>query len=213
MMSSLKDRIIDLIKAAPGLTDREITDRLLGRVEGQQVVNQAARSLERSGQLIRRSNTDGKIGNYPNNVPRPETPVVKATETAVTDGPSEDDVKRGVDAWLRAAGWHVDIKWGHDRGIDIDATRDGRRWIIEAKGCGSRDQMRVNYFLSMLGELLQRMSDANARYSIALPDMPQFRRLWDRLPLLAKSRTEISVLFVDAGGRVEEVRDAGQAHT
>jgi len=65
--------------------------------------------------------------------------------------------------------------------------------------------MRVNYFLSILGELLQRMDDPDARYSIALPDMKQFRRLWQRLPDLAKSRTEISALFVDGSGRVEEV--------
>jgi len=29
--------------------------------------------------------------------------------------------------------------------------------------------MRVNYFLGVLGETLQRMDDAQAKYSIALP--------------------------------------------
>jgi hypothetical protein len=65
--------------------------------------------------------------------------------------------------------------------------------------------MRVNYFLSVLGELLQRMDDPDARYSLALPDMKQFRKLWQRLPQLAKSRTTISALFVDPLGKVEEV--------
>ncbi len=65
--------------------------------------------------------------------------------------------------------------------------------------------MRVNYFLSILGELLQRMDDPDARYSIALPDMQQFRRLWQRLPQLAKARTTISALFVSPSGKVEEV--------
>lgn len=80
-----------------------------------------------------------------------------------------------------------------------------QRWIIEAKGCGSLNPMRVNYFLGILGELLQRMNDTDARYSIALPDITQYRRLWQRLPELAKSRTTISALFVGAGGSVEEV--------
>lgn len=65
--------------------------------------------------------------------------------------------------------------------------------------------MRVNYFLGVLGELLQRMSDPEAKYSIALPDLPQFRRLWDRLPAQAKGRTGISALFVNDSGRIEEV--------
>jgi hypothetical protein len=60
--------------------------------------------------------------------------------------------------------------------------------------------MRINYFLSILGELLQRMDDPEAEYSIALPDMKQFRGLWQRLPKLAKSRTKISALFISQSG-------------
>jgi hypothetical protein len=78
-------------------------------------------------------------------------------------------------------------------------------WVIEVKGQGTLDAMRVNYFLAVLGELLQRMDDGNARYSIALPDLSQFRRLWQRLPSLAKERTRISALFVGVSGRVEGV--------
>ena len=118
---------------------------------------------------------------------------------------SEDEVKRALQLWLEESGWQVSVIWGKTRGIDVIATKDGQRWVIEAKGCGSLDPMRVNYFLSILGELLQRMEDPDARYSIAFPDMKQFRRLWQRLPDLAKSRTMISALFVDGSGRVEEV--------
>ena len=118
---------------------------------------------------------------------------------------SEDDVKRSLQSWLEASGWAVSIAWGRDRGIDVEGTRDGKRWIIEAKGCGSLNAMRVNYFLSILGELLQRMNDPDAHYSVALPDMKQFRGLWQRLPELAKSRTQISALFVGPSGHVEEV--------
>jgi hypothetical protein len=62
--------------------------------------------------------------------------------------------------------------------------------------------MRLNYFLGVLGELLQRMDDDSARYSIALPDLPQFRGLWERLPRLAKSRTTVTALFVRENGSV-----------
>jgi hypothetical protein len=68
--------------------------------------------------------------------------------------------------------------------------------------------MRVNYFIAMLGEVLQRMSLRDARYSIALPDMVQFRRLWERLPELARQRTGITAMFVSAEGAVDHVADA-----
>ena len=109
---------------------------------------------------------------------------------------AEDDVKRTLQKWLEASGWAVKVVFGKGRGIDIEATRGPRRWVIEAKGQGSLSAMRVNFFLGALGELLQRMSDPQARYSIAMPDLPQYRRLWERVPRLAKERTGVSALFV-----------------
>jgi hypothetical protein len=204
-VATLKERLAELVASSPGLTDREITDRLVGRAAGQQSVNQAARSLEAAGSLVRRQRSDGKIGNYSLGTHPPDTWVTVVASADMPDGLSEDDVKGAVETWLRASGWVTKVKWGHDRGIDIDAQKGTARWIIEAKGCGSRDQMRVNYFLGLLGALLQRMDDPIAKYSIALPDMRQYRGLWARLPALAKSRTKITALFVSAAGQVEEV--------
>ena len=122
---------------------------------------------------------------------------------ASADALSEDDIKRLLTRSLEERGWQVQVAWGHERGVDVTAVKDGRRWIIEAKGCGSRPEMRVNYFLAVLGTLLQRMSDPDALYSIAVPDMPQFRRLWERLPAIAKQRLGATALFVSEGA-VEE---------
>lgn len=66
--------------------------------------------------------------------------------------------------------------------------------------------MRVNYFLAVLGETLQRMDSPAASYSIALPDMAQFRGLWERLPDLAKERTKVTALFIRADGQVRVER-------
>jgi hypothetical protein len=55
----------------------------------------------------------------------------------------------------------------------------------------------------VLGETLQRKDDPKTVYSIALPNVKQFRNLWNRLPLLAKQRTGITALFVSADGQVE----------
>ena len=91
-------------------------------------------------------------------------------------------MKRKLQAWLEGIGWNVVVTWARSQGINMDARQSGRRWVIEAKGRGSLDPMRVNDFLGVLGELPQQMSDPQAKYSVALPDLPRFRRLWNRLP-------------------------------
>jgi hypothetical protein len=121
-------------------------------------------------------------------------------------GLSEDEIKKVLKVWLSEQGWSVKIAMGQAPGIDIEAIRGKERWIIEVKGIGSRPQMRVNYFLSVLGETLQRMDDPAALYSLALPDLQQFKKLWGRLPTLAKNRTQISVLFVSESGAVAHVK-------
>jgi hypothetical protein len=208
-VATLKDQIMTLVRSTPGLTDREMTDRIFDPGVGPQATNQAARALAASRQIIRRSRPDGKIGNFPADSPDQESGRSSVPENTQSEMLSEDEVKRTLQAWLEASGWQVSVVWGRGRGIDLDAKRNGQRWIIEAKGCGSVNPMRVNYFLSILGELLQRMDDPDAHYSIALPEMKQFRRLWDRLPQLAKYRTTISALFVDRSGKVEEVSADG----
>ena len=182
-----------------------MTDRLLGSGVGQQATNQAARTLAATRRIVRRPRGDGRIGNYSTDTTDLGAEPSTVAESALLRMLSEDEIKRKLQTWLEASGWEVSVIWGRGPGIDVDAKRNGQRWIIEVKGCGSLNPMRVNYFLSVLGELLQRMDDPDARYSLALPDMKQFRKLWQRLPQLAKSRTTISALFVDPLGKVEEV--------
>lgn len=201
-MTTLKEQIIELAAKKPGLTDREVTDRLRGRNEAPQPVNQACRQLEATGVLKRRRRHDNLIGNYPTGAELPAQPVQKAAKSDHDGVLSEDEVKAVLQKWLEADGWTTEIAWGRTPGIDIDARRGEERWIIEVKGPGSRQPMRVNYFIGILGETLQRMDDPHAQYSIAFPDMQQYQGLWERLPALAKERTEISVLFVKSDGRV-----------
>ena len=115
----------------------------------------------------------------------------------------EDDIKKVLDKYLKDEGWTTRVAWGFQHGVDIEAYKDGQRWLIEVKGPGSRPEMRVNYFLHILGETLQRMVDPSARYSIALPDMEQYRSLWSRLPELAKKRTTIDMIFVGDDGSID----------
>jgi hypothetical protein len=203
-MATLAERIITLVRQTPGLTDREITDQLNGHSANQQPVNQNCRTLQGRGILIRQHRRDGLIGNYlAENASTLRIHRPAASKPNNIEGHlSEDDVKRHLEKWLTEQGWQVQVAWGHTPGADILAKRDAQRWIIEAKGQGSLNAMRVNYFLGVIGELLQRMNDPEVSYSIALPDLQQFRNLWSRLPDLAKQRTKISILFVDEQGNV-----------
>ena len=117
---------------------------------------------------------------------------------------SEDEVKNIIKQYLVRNGWNVEIAYGKTAGIDIDAKKEDKRWIIEVKGCGSRYQMRRNYFFSVLGDLLQRMNVEEFKYSIAFPKIDQFEKLWENLPNLAKTRTTITCLFADFNGNVIE---------
>jgi len=206
-VATLKESVLALVRSAPGLTDREIANRLLGSRARLARVNEPARSLAAEGLIARRRRYDGKLGNYPAAaVSRGPSSLVAGGESIEAVDPlSEDEVKRKLQAWLEGIGWNVVVTGGRSQGIIIDALQSGRRWVIEAKGRGSLDPMQVNHFLRVLGELLQQMRDPRAKYSVALPDLPQFRRLWDRLPDPAKRRTGISALFVDDAGRVREV--------
>jgi hypothetical protein len=64
-MEKLPDRILALIQASPGLTDRQIADALVGKGAPQQQVNQTCNRLTARGLLVRRHRAGGKIGNYP----------------------------------------------------------------------------------------------------------------------------------------------------
>ena len=128
---------------------------------------------------------------------------------------SEDEVKRYVELWLKKSKGYkiVDVKYGRKKGIDIHAymKNSEKEWIIEAKGSGSDNKKYAqnarynNYFLGVLGELLQRMDKNNVKYSIAVPLHQKYERLWGELPQIAKKRLKFSIIFVDAEGRCKEV--------
>ncbi len=204
------DRVFFLIGENPGLTDREITDRLLGKMARPQSVNQASHSLVSKGLVRRCRRPDGKFGSYavgtlaepPSGIGGEEFfPDVKIAVANM----SEDEVKRNVRKWLEKDGWIVTVEERTARGPDIEAKRGKDRWVIEAKGSGSRNPTRKNYFLVALGEALLRMENPELLYSIALPEMREFRRLWMKLPEFAKSRLGITALFVRADGHVDQV--------
>lgn len=220
-MASLPERILEFIADSPGHTDREITNHLVGRSDPQQPINQACHRLKGQGLLERKTRDDGLIGNYPSNKKRtnsgiPST-VLERNKHGIEQNVdpslkhfeplSEDFVKAAMRTWLEEKGWSTQIAWGKERGIDILAQKEGQRWVIEAKGKGAYQQMSNNYFLGVIGTLMQKMDDPKARYSLAFPRIGVFTRLWDRLPDVPKLRLSLSVFFVDEHGSVEWIKE------
>lgn len=116
---------------------------------------------------------------------------------------TEEQVKSFVNDYYITQGYQTTVAWGYTHGIDIVAQKDNEHLVIEVKGCGSRNPMRVNYFLAILGEILQRMDSETSKYYIALPKIQQYKNLWYRLPILAKQRTTINLILVDENGQLE----------
>ena len=197
---TIQENILLYIKQSPGATDTEIENHLKKR---HQSINQACRDLAKNGYVIRKRNLekDNNIGNYPTDKIY-TSKHQNSISTENTNPLHEEDIKHVLANYLVSNGWDIKVAWGHQQGIDIDAERGNERWVIEVKGPGSRPAMRNNYFVSILGEILQRMDDDQAKYSIALPDMLKYRRLWNELPQLAKERTTIDLILVDENGNI-----------
>lgn len=197
-MATIAERILEAIRYAP--LDDDTLARRLG-VSQRQSINQTARRLESQGKLRRVIGADGKIVNVLTDDAASPGPYVTDTRPAsrhVADRITEDEVKTAVRDYFSAQGYSVDVAWDRARGIDIEARHpSGGRYVIEAKAeTGTSGAQQVNYFLGMLGELLQRMDDEDANYGIALPENRQYRGLVDRLPRLARHRIGLNVFWV-----------------
>ncbi|MBQ3589046.1 MAG: hypothetical protein II980_01210 [Clostridia bacterium] len=113
---------------------------------------------------------------------------------------TEDKVKQYIEAYYKNQGYNVTVAYGHTKGIDILAVKNTDTVVIEAKGIGAHTQARTNYFLSVLGEILQRMESDDFTYYIAFPDHPKYRRLWETLPKVAKTNTKLGMILVNENG-------------
>ena len=115
-------------------------------------------------------------------------------------GIAEDEVKAAMKSTLEGRGYEVHVKWGKKSGSDILAVLGGNRLVIEAKGEGSTRQMLGNYFLSALGEILQRMSESGTEYGVALPAHSSYVELVLKLPKRVREALQLNFYFVRPTG-------------
>lgn len=119
-------------------------------------------------------------------------------------GLNEDEVKSAVKSAFEARGYEVKVKWGQKPGPDIEVQL-GSRLVLEAKGEGSSRQMLGNYFLQVLGEFLQRISDSSVSYGIALPAHSSYIELVLNLPKRVRQALQLDFYFVKPNQATYEI--------
>jgi hypothetical protein len=229
-MTSIAQQILTLLESSSGLSDREITESLLGKGAAQQPINQVARVLERKGAVQRKQRPDGLIGNYFINSPlpisttAPKTVSTSQTENDVTkDWDWEGNVVESLSQFLERKGWTIVSKPNtrtKERGVDIHATKDKKVLLIEAKGFPSTsyrdpkrsaETKRTNpslqaqhwYSHALLKAMRLQSEYPNALVAIGLPDCARYRKLFEETqPGLQK--LGITLLVTSKDGDVSE---------
>ena len=203
-MGDCEKWIIGLLKHTPGLSDGELTEAISGHGASLKNINKNCRTLETEGMILRKKRDDGLIGNWLLESNHTHQILQQIKLHNKDEDISEKKIKEILNIYLTSAGWTTETSLSAGHGIDIEASRGNDRWVIQVKGTSAFRSMIVNNFLSALGEIFQRMDDSKCKYSVALPDTEQFGRLWERLPLLAKTKIGITALFVNGLGKVTE---------
>lgn len=117
----------------------------------------------------------------------------------------ENDVENYIREHLHRNGWLVKPR-KNKFGIDIEATKDNRKAIIEVKGCGAHPTAMSNNFNSVFGQVLKDMQNKDFEYYVAFPYIQPYIRLWNNLPQLAKDRMLINVIWVDSNGKTTGIK-------
>ncbi|HUH96279.1 MAG TPA: hypothetical protein VLZ89_02910 [Anaerolineales bacterium] len=114
---------------------------------------------------------------------------------------SEDKLKLLLKAWLEAQGWQS------------AATKAATRWIIEVKGIGSRNAMRVNCFLGILGETLQRMNNPQQNTVLRFPTFRNSMAFGSGCPNWQNQERELPHCSLIMKGKFENHRESNTAPT
>jgi hypothetical protein len=114
-----------------------------------------------------------------------------------TEFPTEGFVQGCVERYFAEHGYEC-IGLGTADYAGVHPT-SGERWIVEAKG----ETAAVGLdFRTALGQLLQTMDEASARYGVAVPLTPKFLRQLRRVPDRVRTALHLHWLIVDETGGV-----------
>jgi len=200
-------------------------------------VASAGRYRKRDGSSVEAEQIHARVSKHPDRFERTregirlregdatlDEPLVEHAGDAAAPWYWEGYVQAGVARFLVAAGWTIESAAdtaSRQRGIDLVATKGGRRLAVEVKGYpgtvyarGERagqpkptaptTQARHWFAQALLTAVLVGGSEDGAKAALAFPDMPRFRDLIARSEW-ALRRLGVRVFLVSEGGDVEEL--------
>ncbi|WP_322446984.1 hypothetical protein [Robertmurraya mangrovi] len=116
------------------------------------------------------------------------------------DFPYEGFIQHAIEAHFDMGGFimehlpHTDYAGVH--------TETGERWRIEAKGLTSAVGLD---FRTGLGQLIQRMDEPEARYGIAIPNIPAYLKQVNQIKPWVREKFGLFILIVSEDGEVQYV--------
>jgi hypothetical protein len=139
------------------------------------------------------------------------------TVDVTTDWFWEGNVVNALAHHLAGRGWKIESQadtHSKERGVDLQASKQGRMLLVEAKGYPSksyRDPRRANeqkstnpinqaekwYSHALLKALRLQTAHPHAKVALAFPDFPRYRKLFEETNL-GLAKLGIAVLLVNA---------------
>lgn len=116
------------------------------------------------------------------------------------DYPNEGFIQKAIEEYFKSQGF----KMLNEKYTDMVCIHPetGMKWSVEAKG----ETKAIGLdFRTCLGQLLQRMSTEEARYGVAVPDMPAYRQQTDQVQPWVRKALNLHWLFVSEDGSIEVV--------
>ena len=107
------------------------------------------------------------------------------------------DLKNIINIWLKERGWETT-----ETNNIIQACKENKNWIINVQGSkrGRKQPLPVK-----LNSILNEIEDENAIYSVAFNDSTLYRKQWNEIPKVLRSKLNVSVLLADKYGEIQEV--------
>lgn len=109
-----------------------------------------------------------------------------------------DELPSLINEWLEERGWQTSK---HSR--YIEASKSEKKWYIDIYQTTRGRKMPLS---SKISDVIKKMEDDEALYSVALVDSPIYRKQWEELPSGAKKRLQVSVILADHMGNVVEIK-------
>ncbi len=108
-----------------------------------------------------------------------------------------EDLCNLIKSWLSEHGWEYIENKDY-----IEAHNGKNRWLINVQGIkrGRKQTLPVK-----LSEVIKKMDDSSAHYSIAFNDSISYRRQWNEIPSSVKEKLNMSVILADKKGNIIEI--------